>query len=367
MNRRAFLHRSLQLSAALALPPLRLLAQSGAAPALADAYRNWIVIDALCSLNFEDLPLKADAVQQAMQSGVTAVNWTVSDTDFEKTVEYVAFIQAVADADPGHWLIVRHHADLDRAKHEQKIGIMMGFQHPQPIGDNLDRLETFRRLDVRIMQLSYNNRSLFGDGCLEPENSGLSRLGRAAVARMNELGIAVDLAHAGQRTTAQAIEASGKPVIISHTGCNAIHQHPRNRDDGELKALADRGGVAGIYFMPYLVASPTVPTHEHAIAHLDHALRVCGEDHVGIGSDGTLDTWPDTPEQKKLWQENIDARKKAGIAAPEEDRPPVMPDLNNTRRLLIIAEGLIKKGYSIGIIEKVLGNNFYRVLGEIWG
>src|SRR5262249_8980263 len=152
---------------------------------------------------------------------------------------------------------------------------------------------------VLIMQLTYNNRGLFGDGCLEPGNAGLSRVGRKAVAKMNELGVAIDLSHCGQRTTAEGIEISTKPVLITHAGCNAIHQHPRNKDDRELRALADRGGVIGIYFMPYLVASPTSPTREHVLQHLDHALKVAGTDHVGIGTDGILNTWPETPEQAK--------------------------------------------------------------------
>lgn len=183
---------------------------------------------------------------------------------------------------------------------------------------------------------------------------------------MNELGVAIDLSHCGQRTTAEGIEVSQKPVLITHAGCNAIHQHPRNKDDRELKALADRGGVVGIYFMPYLVASPTSPTREHVLQHLDHALKVAGTEHVGIGSDGILNTWPETPEQAKKWQEHIASRAKQGIAAPEEDRPPYSPDLNTTKRMEIVAAGLTKRGYSADVVEKVMGKNFDRAFREIW-
>jgi len=176
----------------------------------------------------------------------------------------------------------------------------------------------------------------------------------------------VDLSHCGQRTTAEGIEACKKPALITHAGCAAVHAHPRNKEDRELKALADRGGVVGIYFMPYLVASPTSPAREHVLEHLDHALKVAGTDHVGIGTDGSLNTVPDNPEQKKRLQEEMERRKKLGIAAPEEDRPPYSPDLNAPRRLEIIADGLEKRGYSIEVIEKVLGRNFDRAFGEIW-
>jgi len=365
MNRRSFLGKTASTVCFFKLAPGALLAQP--ANGTAGDYRKMLVIDALAGIDADDLPLKPEVTRQAVATGVTAVNWTVSLPDFERTVQNVAFIEALVEADPAHWLIVRRHDDLDRAKREQKIGVMLGFQHPQPLEPDMDRFELFRRLGVRIMQLTYNNRSLFGDGCLEPGNAGLSKQGRSAVARMNQLGIAVDLSHSGQRTTAEGIEASDKPVLITHAGCTAIHPHPRNKDDRELRALADRGGVVGIYFMPYLVASPTVPTREHVLAHLDHALKVCGTDHVGIGSDGTLEMVQDTPEQRKAFQEDMATRKKLGIAAPEEDRPPFCPDLNSTQRMQIIAEGLSKKGYSGEVIEKVLGQNFYRVLGEIWG
>lgn len=372
MDRRTFLVNSAQLACMIKLAPASLFAenvQDSVPPAIHDLYRRAMVIDACGGINNEsfDLPIKPEITKQAVQSGVTAINWTVSLPEFEDTVPYIAFVDGLAENDPAHWTIVRRHSDLDRAKREQKIGIILGFQETACLGTNLDRVETFRRLGVRIIQLTYNNRGLYGDGCLEPGNAGLSKLGRSAVAKMNALGIAVDLSHCGQRTTAEAIEASAKPVLFTHTGCAAVHPHPRNKEDRELRALADRGGVAGIYFMPYLVASPVSPTREHALQHLDHALKVCGADHVGIGSDGILDTFPDTPEQRKAFAEHIASRKKSGIAAPEEDRPPYSPDLNRTDRLEIIAAGLSKQGYSSDVIEKVLGKNFHRALGEIWG
>lgn len=368
MNRRTFIWSSLHLACALKLAPLTFAASDNDIPSsLESLYRKTLVIDALSGVTVDEIPAKPQVVQQALEAGVSACNWTISQPDYEVTVDNAAFIERLVESDPAHWLVVRRHSDFERAKREQKIGIILGFQHPDPMGPDLKRIETFRGLGVRIMQLTYNNRSLFGDGCLEAGNAGLSKLGRAAVAKMNELGIAVDLSHSGQRTTAEGIEASTKPALITHAGCSAIHPHPRNKDDRELKALADHGGVIGIYFMPYLVASPTSPTREHVLAHLDHALKVCGSDHVGIGSDGVLDALPDTPEQRKAFADDMAQRKKLGIAAPEEDRPPYSPDLNTPHRLEIIAAGLSKRGYSSDVIEKVLGKNFYRAFGEIWG
>ncbi|HVO80700.1 MAG TPA: membrane dipeptidase [Terriglobales bacterium] len=368
MNRRTFLWKTVQLACALQLAPLGFAARENDIPSSIETlYRKSLVIDALAGVDADNLPLKPQTLQQALESGVTACNWTVSQPDFEGTVENIAFTEGLVENDSTHWLIVRRYSDLERAKREQKIGIILGFQHPEPMGEDLRRFETFRRLGVRVIQLTYNNRGLFGDGCLEPGNAGLSKLGLAAVAKMNELGIAVDLSHCGQRTTAEGIEASTKPVLITHAGCSAIHPHPRNKDDRELQALADRGGVIGIYFMPYLVASPTFPAREHVLAHLDHALKVCGSDHVGIGTDGVLGAFPDTPAQRQAFAEDMARRKKLGIAAPEEDRPPFSPDLNTPHRLEIIAAGLSQRGYASEVIEKVLGKNFCRAFGEIWG
>ncbi len=335
-------------------------------PALIESYRKWMVIDALAGVNLDDLPIKPQVLQQALDSGVTGINWTVSTTEYESTVDAISFVEGLIESEPSHFLQVRQQEDLDQAKQKNKIGIILGFQHPQPIEPDLKRIATFRRLGVRVMQLTYNKRGAYGDGCLEPSNGGLTKAGRAAVARMNALGVAVDLSHCGQRTTAEAIEASSKPALITHAGCSAVHKHPRNKDDRELRAMADRGGVVGIYLMPYLVASPTPPTRQHVIEHLDHALKVCGSEHVGIGSDGVLDTFPDTVEQRKAFAADMANRKKIGVAAPEEDRPPFSPDLNTPQRMEIIAAGLAKKGYSEEVIENVMGKNFYRVFGEIW-
>jgi membrane dipeptidase len=187
------------------------------------------------------------------------------------------------------------------------------------------------------------------------------------VKKMNKIGVAVDLSHSGYRTTSEAIAASSKPVLISHSGCAAIYAHPRNKPDEILRLLADRGGYFGVYLMPYLVASPTVPTREHVLDHLLHAINVCGADHVGIGSDGSIQKVVLTPAQKADFEADIARRKKLGIGAPGEDRYPYVPDLNGPDHMEIIAEELARRGQPSTVIEKVLGANFQRVVGEIWG
>jgi membrane dipeptidase len=337
-------------------------------PDITELYRKSIVIDTLCApfSSADGLP-NAAAIEVVRRCGITAINFTISAPTFDGTIDNLAYVDALVEQSPDVFMVVRYYADLARAKREGKIGIMPGFQYTQFLEDDPSRIETFRRLGVRIMQLTYNNRSIFGDGCLEPGNAGLSKAGHSAVRKMNEIGVAVDLSHSGYRTTSEAIEASAKPVLISHSGCAAVYAHPRSKPDNILKALADRGGYFGVYLMPYLVASPTVPTREHVLNHLVHAIQVCGSDHVGIGSDGSIEAVHLSPEQKKAFDEDIARRKALGIGAPGEDRYPYVPDLTGPDHMEIIAAELKKRGQPSSVIEKVLGANFQRIIGEIWG
>lgn len=372
MHRRDFNLGILKISASALIAP-RLFATSmnpvdSKSPTGSALYKNAIVVDSLCSpLNDMGKTPSSEVLQAIRQSGITAVNCTVSQSTFEDTIGDLAAVEMLVEQHPEALLIVRRYSDIARAQRENKVGIMPGLQDSSFLEQNPDRIELFRQLGVRIMQLTYNNRSIFGDGCLEPGNAGLSKAGIDAIKKMNDFGVAVDLSHSGYRTTSEGIAESKKPVLISHSGCAAVYQHPRNKPDEILKALANRGGYFGVYLMPYLVASPTVPTREHVLNHLVHAINVCGADHVGIGSDGSIEKTVLTAEQKAAFDKDIARRKQLGIGAPGEDRYPYVPDLNGPDHMEIIANELAKRGQPSAVIEKVMGANFQRVIGEIWG
>ncbi|MEJ7636603.1 MAG: membrane dipeptidase [Singulisphaera sp.] len=232
----------------------------------------------------------------------------------------------------------------------------------------LGRLDLFYRFGVRVIQLTYNGRNLVGDGCLEPANAGLSRLGNRLVERLNELGILIDLSHGGRQVTLDAIAASKKPVAITHTGCAALADLPRNKTDVELRRLADRGGVVGIYLMSFLRLRGQ-PTSEDLIRHIEHAINVCGEDHVGIGSDGAISKARLTEKSKQIHRESIEKRRRLGISAPGEDPDVYMflPDLNTPRRFETIARKLLDRGHPESRVGKILGGNFLRLMRETWG
>jgi membrane dipeptidase len=300
------------------------------------------------------------------ESGISALKTTLGGANgsFEDTVADIAAAERLMEAAPDLFLKVRAASDLDRARDERKVAVIYSFEAASPLEDKVERIALFRGLGVRVMQLSYNRRSPFGVGCLDGDTEGVTELGRQAIAKMNDVGVALDLSHSNTQTTADGIALSKKPPIITHAGCRAVHAHPRNKEDREMKALADRGGVMGIYMLPYLTPSPKQPMLDDYIQHMEHALDVMGEDHVGIGTDVPFQRVgaADIVEMQK----DVERRKAAGISAPGEDRPVYIPDLNTPRKLELVAAKLLERRHPARVVEKVLGANFRRVLGEIW-
>ncbi|HEY0796939.1 MAG TPA: membrane dipeptidase, partial [Acidisarcina sp.] len=142
---------------------------------------------------------------------------------------------------------------------------------------------------------------------------------------------------------------------------------PRNTSDKELKAVADRGGVVGIYFMPFLRISGQ-PHADDVIRHLEHAVNTCGEDHVGLGTDGSISGVALNDAYRKMMRKFVEDRIKAGIAAPGEspDVFNLIPEYNDCRRFKTVADNLANRGWTSGRIEKILGSNFARLFGEVW-
>ena len=339
---------------------------SGSTLNSADLYRNAFVLDcnALESIGcqFGD----AERFQALADSGVTALKTTLGGANgtFEEAIADIAAAQALIETYPDRFIKVRRHADFERAKTKNKLAVIFSFEAASMLEDKPERIELFRKLDVLVMQLSYNHDTPLGHGCLDGETGGLTELGRQAVARMDELGVALDLSHSNTRTTAEAITLSRKPPLVTHAGCRAVFMHPRNKRDEEMKALADKGGVMGIYMLPFLAPASRQPMLADYMQHMIHALKVCGEDHVGIGSDTAFFTVTEV-ELKALKQEAED-RRRQGVGAPGENRPPYLPDINTPRKLERVADALLKHGYSARVAEKVLGLNFSRALKEIW-
>jgi membrane dipeptidase len=346
---------------------------TGRADAKADAgslYRHAFVLDCNSLANIGDLFGDTDAGQAYFAalhaSGIQAFKCTlgVPGADFEQTLRDVAAVQALVERRSDVFLKVTRFEDLDSARREHKVALIFSFEIATPIESDLRRIDLFREIGVRVMQLTYNRASALGHGCLDGEEGGLTERGREAIARMNVLGVALDLSHSNTQTTAEGIAASRRPPIFSHTGCRAVHAHPRNKEDRELRALAEKGGVAGIYMLPFLTDDSRQPMLNDYIQHVAHALDVCGEEHVGIGTD--LDITVDTEKDFEEMRKEAEQRRVLGISAPGENQLPYIPDLNTPRKLELVTSALLERGYGSRTVEKVLGLNFRRAFREIW-
>jgi membrane dipeptidase len=369
------------LGSAAALAALRPAASATApapaagadATAVSDAarslYARSLILDCNSSPPLPDrLPMSQHDLDLVRGSGIDVIKLSLGGIkdDFAHTVAEVGQVQQLIEVHPDYFTQVRTAADLARAQRERKLGIILSFESAEMLGGQLASFEVFRDLGVRVMQLSYNRTSPFAAGVMEPKAGGLTKFGREAVREMNRLGIAVDLSHANPATTSDVLDLSSAPPVMTHAGCAAIHVHPRNKTDEQLRALAAKGGVVGIYDLPYLSASPHQPTVDDYMAHLEHALGVAGEDHVGIGSDVGIEPFDSSPAGMEEFHREIAERRAAGLSAPEEDRPTYVAGLNVPRRIEIIADRLLKRGYSTTATEKVLGANFARVFTQIW-
>ncbi len=371
MNRRNVLAAMGAATAVAAISPRAFADDDSAVSAQARAlYKRSLVFDANAFPPLDgEPPYPQSQFDMMRNSGVTAMKSSLGgfDNSFEDTVAEIAGYQYVIELYPDYLMQIRTHADFARAKAENKLGILFSFETVTPLDGKPGRIEAFRGLGVRVMQITYNVASPFGMGCLSDANSGLTDLGRQAIEAMNKQGVALDLSHSNVKTSFEALKATKKTAIITHAGCEAVHKHPRNKPDNLLKAVADQGGVIGIYDLCYLTASPKQPTLDDYMAHMTHALKVCGEDHVGIGSDSSMAPWDTSPEAMAAFNKDEDARHKAGVAAPEEDRPLYVIGLNTPLRSEIIADALLKRGYSERVAEKVLGLNFTNALKSAWG
>jgi membrane dipeptidase len=320
------------------------------------------------------LVLDKRTIDDALSSGLAALCITLgnSDTDagkegeFEATVEDIARWIAAITADD-RLVKVNKVSDILRAWQERKIGVIFGFQNMAMVGDRLQRVDTFADLGVKCFQLTYNSVNQLGGGSLAAGDPPLTAFGRQVIDRINAKNGMVDLSHSGHQTCLDAARYSSRPISINHTGCRVLSDSPRNKTDEELKLVASKGGFVGIYLMNFLSVGRRF-TGDDVAAHIDHAIKVCGEDHVGIGTDGGTTGIDDIGAYMEGYAKFVEKRRALGIAAPGEDPkiPRFSADLNGPHQFAVIAEKMANKGYKSAVIEKVMSGNYLRFAREIW-
>jgi membrane dipeptidase len=325
---------------------------------------NSMVIDGL-----EAAPMNSEHFMRLQRGGVNIVNYTCAKVtdDFSSAALNVNKLQKTIDANHDNVLLVNSASDIYVAHEKNKIGLMAGFQNATPIMDKLEYVELLYKLGVRVIQLTYNERNLLGDGCIETTDGGLSRFGIQVVHEMNRLGMVIDISHCGEQTTLDSIKASNSPVLITHANAKELCPSLRNKSDAVLQALVKNRGVIGVAFWaPMTYNNPNFrPKLDDLLNHIDYIVGKIGINHVGIGSD------LGEGESREYYESMF---IKGGGLYPEitkdlgdwysfENR--MVEQLESAVSFPLITEGLLKRGYSDGDISKILGENILRVLNKV--
>jgi len=330
-------------------------------------HNDSIVVDATGPLAVLD-----EYHQNYMQGGVTVVAATVgygsSDLgSLDATVKNLkSWIDKFKD-DSKKLLHVTSIDDIFRAKKEGKLGIIFHFQGSTPFEGDLNNIELYYRLGLRMSQLCYNTVDLVGCGCTEIKDSGLTEFGEKVIGEMNRLGIVVDCAHTGYQTSLDAIETSKSPVIISHGNPKGVYNNRRNIEDDLIRAIAKNGGVIGFNGFPGLVSDKSKPILDDILDHAEYMAKLVGAEHICFGMDyyeyqaGIADD----ETAQFVYQYLIES----GTWTAEEYAPPPWhypQGIEMPEKLANLTIGLHNRGFSEEEIKGILGLNIIRVFKEIW-
>jgi membrane dipeptidase len=373
MTRRNFLRNSLSAISLVSVPSFaaaKIWPQASTKPSVNNIYQRAFVIDILTNDNqwFD--------VKQAIGAELTAavVDLAIYPRTFLNAIQAIQNWNAAFKRND-QLVKATKTADLQLAKQQKKFGVILSCQDASildastaSVSDyNLQNLQLFYDLGLRVLQLTHNERNAVGDSFREKSNAGLSRLGEKVVAGMNELGMLIDLSHCGDNTTMEAIQLSKKPCAITHAGCRALYPTLRNKPDEHIRALAEKGGVFGIYNMSLWLTDRDTTSIDDVLNHIDHAVKIAGVEHVAFGSDGPVLEDP-TPEAEVLAGHQIYAKRNLGLPGAEKIPSHIhVRELNSPQRLLRLAEALAKRGYKDDAIEKIIGGNFVRLFREVCG
>lgn len=296
--------------------------------------------------------------EQMREARMSAVHVTVAyHENFRKTVEHLVDWNWRFEEHRDLILHARTMEDVDRARASGRTAILFGLQTPMPIEDDLGLVEILHTLGIRFLQLTYNNQSLLGSGWMEPQDGGITRMGREVIAQMNRLGMVVDMSHAGERTTLEAIELSQRPVAITHANPSWWHPTGRNKSRQVLRRLGESSGMLGLSLYPHHMAGGPETRLESFCAMAREVADLMGVDRLGIGSD----LCQDQPDDVVRWMRS--GRWSRPEASPVSF-PPQPPWFRDNRDFPRLADGLIGAGFTASEAAGVLGGNWYRFMRE---
>ncbi|MCX5756376.1 MAG: membrane dipeptidase [Gemmatimonadetes bacterium] len=338
-----------------------------------------VVVDLLNQFRFPDFrenPVKSQLWMQKpgsftradydlyRSSGTRVFALGAGGSSYESAVKWAADWNGFFAGYSDWFLRIDDVSDFGRlARDKSRIGVMLTMQNADHFRTP-DDVNTFFALGQRVSQLTYNATNRLGSGFLADTDIGLTPFGAEVVKQMNDVGMAVDVSHSGDRTTLDGIAASTKPVIFSHASCRALLPGGlRAKTDEMIRNMAKTGGVMGIPFLRFMLRTQEPVTIEHALDHFDHAVKLVGVEHVGIGSD--MDTIGN-PNPMGVPEPTNQPNFSRYLFHRDTDSTITTKKLDHPKRAYDLAEGLIRRKHSDADIKLMLGGNWARVLGNIW-
>jgi microsomal dipeptidase-like Zn-dependent dipeptidase len=320
-------------------------------------WRELTVIDALDFNTFDRERLETMIANGITCTQVTCAVWEDALAAMRNMRRWEHLIEDNADLA----LQVLSADDIRLAKQHGKLGLMLGFQNSSPLGGDVDMVEAFYRLGIRVMQLTYNNQSLVASGCYEDSDAGVTRFGREVIREMNRTGMLIDLSHVGDRSSYEAIEASERPVAITHANPKWFNDVGRNKGDKVLSALSERGGVIGVSTFAMLMPGGTPEmmktsvTIEDFCAMIGRLVEQVGINHVGVG----LDTGETRTRDYILWCRMGTWTREAPPTAYGEK--PTWATGPSWQQLGRIWSALRQTGFNGEEIAAIMGGNWLRL------
>jgi membrane dipeptidase len=304
-------------------------------------------------------PLSAKEIADFRASGINAIHNSMGIATRTGALEFLAAQQGLAGRHPDLFELVDTVESLDRAKKSRRVAMIMGLQNASPF-ERVEDVATFHSLGLRCAQLTYNDQNRIASGSTDRADGGVSSYGVSIIEAMNAVGMLVDVSHCAPRTTLDAIELSRQPIAITHSNCRALADHPRNKSDEAIRALAARDGVMGITGVRMFVRKQEPTNLGHVVDHIEHVARLVGIEHVGIGSDADLNGYDDMPPDQY-------EQLKKSYTADYAFRDRIDTDgFDHPRKIYDLTEELIRRGYRDDDIALILGGNFRRLLGVVW-
>lgn len=319
---------------------------------------GFLIIDGLNVSNWE-----SENVYRDLNKGnVNAINATTATWEnYSQTLDNIAVWYSKFNNRTDISLI-RKVDDIFKASDNGQVGIIIGFQNASPIENNLDYLYTFDELNVKIIQFTYHERNLLGNGCYERVDEGITNFGIDAIKIMNEVGILIDLSHVGIVTTMETIDYSEKPIAITHANPKSYHNVPRNKTDEALKLMASKGGIVGVTAIAPFLKKGNASTVEDYVEAISYTVDLVGIDHVGVGTDFTQE------QPEEFWR-YIGSQQGTKFPSTFTDvtTPSNYPiNFETPDKFPVLIDTMENKGFSSEEIAKILGLNWIRVFQEVW-